>query len=139
MLLTIDSNVVISAYKRNEEFSEDCLTLLKQVPENFKLIEPAIALTEIGRALGRQFGHDKSKRIVTDLCNMALIVDCDAQFCMNAGAKALDYGIYSADALYVETAIQYGTKLVSLDEEDFLSKLRRKNFDAQHIKELRLW
>jgi len=136
MLLTIDSNVVISAYKRDEEFSEDCLTILKQVPENFKLIEPAIALTEIGRALGRHFGPDESKRIVTDLCDMALIVDCGARFCMNAGEKALEYDIYSADALYVETATQYGTKLVTLDDADFLSKLKIRKFDALHVKEL---
>ena len=56
---------------------------------------------------------------------------------MPAGKIAVEYGIYSADALYLTTAIQYNTTLISLDEKDFIERILKTapKSAAYHVRE----
>ncbi|MFH2111172.1 MAG: hypothetical protein ABIJ47_07945 [Candidatus Bathyarchaeota archaeon] len=51
--LTLDSSVFISQIQRNETYSHECGALLSRVGSGFFLIEPAIVLTMVGNAVGR--------------------------------------------------------------------------------------
>lgn len=128
MFLTLDSNVFVSAYKKNEEFSSACLKLIERIPDEFNLIEPSIVLTEVYRAVGAYFGAEEGKKRANDVRNMSyLLIHCGASFCFDAGAIALKFDIYSADSLYLQTILKYKTVLVTLDEEEFLKKVKKKD------------
>ncbi|MDI6655842.1 MAG: type II toxin-antitoxin system VapC family toxin [Candidatus Hydrothermarchaeota archaeon] len=138
MFLTLDSNIFISAYKGNEEFSSACIELIARIPNEFNLIEPSIVLTEIYRAIGAYFGADEGRKRANDVRNMSyLLVDCGTSFCLDAGATAVKFDTYSADSLYLQTMLRYKTVLVTLDEEEFLKKVKKKDskLKAYHVKD----
>ena len=41
-ILTLDSNIIISALKQDESYSEKCAEILGQIPDAFILTEPSI-------------------------------------------------------------------------------------------------
>lgn len=51
--LTLDSNVFISKIKGDERYSDKCGALIARVGVDFFLVEPAVVLTEVGNAVGR--------------------------------------------------------------------------------------
>jgi len=137
VLLTLDSNVFVCAYKGNEEYSQVCLDLIKRIPDEFTLVEPAIVITETYRAIGKYFGDNEGKMRAENVKNMShTIVSCDTLFCMKAGKTAIEYGVYSADSLYLQAMLTYITTLISLDDE-FLRKVKEKDAKASvcHIKD----
>mgnify|MGYP001048089642 CR=1 FL=1 len=51
--ITLDSNIFISKIKGDETYSDECGGLIARVGADFFLVEPAIVLTEVGNAVGR--------------------------------------------------------------------------------------
>lgn len=49
--------------------------------------------------------------------------------CERVGKTALKYRVYSADAFYLQTSIDFKTVLISLDEEDFIDRIKAKDAD----------
>lgn len=51
--ITLDSNIFISKIKGDETYSNECGALITRVGADFFLVEPAMVLTEVGNAVGR--------------------------------------------------------------------------------------
>jgi len=64
-------------------------------------------------------------------------MECDINLCKAAYTLCQEYGVYSIDALYLKMAIDMNTILVSLDDKDFIDKVKRKKppIEAYHPSE----
>ncbi len=61
---------------------------------------------------------------------------CNDHFCTSAGYTGALYGTYAMDSLYLETALKHNAILVSLDEEDFLLRIKeRVGIETYHPKD----
>lgn len=137
--ITLDSNVFISQIKGDEEYSDECEALIRRVGVDFFLVEPALVLTEVGNAVGRNINLNSAKEQVKALSRMvSILVPCDQAFCVRAGLTGVEYNVYSADSLYLQVAINFNSTLVSLDEEDFVDRIKTKkpSVEVYHIKDL---
>ena len=52
--LTLDSNVMIAALKKDETQSDSCAALLRKVPHQFLLSEPSIVYEEVCGKIARK-------------------------------------------------------------------------------------
>lgn len=136
--LTIDSNVFISAIKGNEEYSEKCRKIISGIGIDFLLYQPTISITEIYNSVGKVKGKEAAevalknyKRMVFYFESYFLEIDCE-----RVGRTALDYEVYSSDAFFLQTSIDYKTTLISLDEKDFVEKIKKKDkdFNVFHVR-----
>jgi len=135
--ITLDSNIFISKIKGDETYSSECGGLIARVGADFFLVEPAIVLTEVGNAVGRNIGLKAAEDEVNTLLRMvSALIPCDEGFCVKAGLTGAQYDVYSADSLYLQVAINFGSVLVSLDEEEFIHKVKAKKppIEIHHIK-----
>jgi len=135
--LTLDSNVFISQIKGDETYSRECGVLISRVGSDFFLVEPAIVLAEVGNAVGRNVDLKTAEDEVDGLLRMvSLIIPCDRELCAKADLTGAEYEVYSADSLYLQTAMDLGSLLISLDEE-FLNKIKVKEppIEVYHIKD----
>lgn len=135
--LTLDSNVFISQIKGDEAYSRECGVLISRVGSDFFLVEPAIVLAEVGNAVGRNVDLKTAVDEVDWLLKlMSTIIPCDGNLCVKAGLTGAEYDVYSADSLYLQTSLDFGSLLVSLDEE-FLDKVKFKGppIEVYHVKD----
>jgi predicted nucleic acid-binding protein len=133
-VLTIDSNVFIASLKGDEPYRKKCLQLIGMIPDKFVLCEPSIVYEEVCGTIARRIGISEAREFSKQLDRMIsteLLFLCDRDFCLSSYPLCLEYGIYSIDALYLNTAIASGSILVSLDDEEFVSKVRRKKGDVE--------
>jgi len=127
-LLTLDSNVFISETKGNEKYSQVCSNIISRVGSDFLLVEPTVLLAEIGNAIGRNVGMKFGAIRVIEVEDMvSWFTECDKDFCKKGGLTGAQYGVYSTDSLYLQTALDSYSTLVSLDEDDFVLRLKDKN------------
>jgi|GEM_PF-351165 len=127
--VTLDSNVLISAVKKNEEYSKECSEILSYVGTSFILYQPTVCITELYNGIGRTKGESAAKKALKDFYKMVYHLEdygSRAQ-CERVGKTALKYRIYSADAFYLQTSLDFKTMLVSLDEEDFIDRIKAKD------------
>ncbi len=127
--VTLDSNVLISAVKGNEKYSEDCREIIANVGTSFVLYQPTVCITELYNGIGRTKGEPTAKKAMKDFYKMVYHLEdygSRAQ-CERVGKTALKYRVYSADAFYLQTSLDFKTMLVSLDEEDFIDRIKAKN------------
>ena len=82
------------------------IRIFSSIGSDFFLVEPSIILAEIGNAVGRNVN-------------------------IKSGIIGAQYGIYSTDSLYFQTALDSFSILVSLDDEDFIKKLKDKNLPIE--------
>ena len=110
--ICIDANVFIASTKGNETYSSDCRRVIEAVGNGeFYLIEPTICLVSIWEI-------------------------CDDHFCTSAGYTGALYGIYSLDSIYLETALRHNAVFVTLDDLDFLSRIKeRVGIEVYHPKD----
>ena len=137
--ICIDANVFIASTKGNEQYSSDCRHVIEAVSDGeFYLIEPAICLTEVIRNISKFVGMEEGKRAENNLRGMVSIWEiCDDHFCNNAGYTGAVYGTYAMDSLYLETALKHHAVLVSLDEKDFLLRIKdRVGIEIYHPRDL---
>ncbi len=131
-LLTLDSNIFISETKGNEEYSDKCSDIISHVSSDFLLVEPTILLAEVGNAVGRNISIKAGAKRVTEVETIvSSFITCDREFCKKAGITGAQYGIYSTDSLYLQTALDSYSILVSLDEDEFILKLKDKNLPIE--------
>jgi len=127
-LLTLDSNIFISETKGNEEYSDKCSDIISRVGSDFLLVEPTVLLAEIGNAVGRNISIKSGANRVIEVENIvSWFTTCDKEFCKKAGITGAQHGIYSTDSLYLQTALDSYSFLVSLDYDEFILKLKDKN------------
>ena len=126
-LLTLDSNVLIAALKTDEPQSEKCASILNQVPSQFVLAEPSIIYQEVCGTLARKVGLDEAN-IANEYLDLMIppkrLTICDRNLCMSAFSLCSKYKVYAIDALYLQVALTNDAILVSLDEKDFIDKLK---------------
>lgn len=118
--ICIDANVFIASTKGNEQYSSNCRHVIEAVYDGeFYLIEPAICLTEVIRNISKFVGMEEGKMAENNLRGMVSI-----------------YGTYAMDSLYLETALKHHAVLVSLDEKDFLLRIKdRVGIEIYHPRE----
>ena len=136
--ITLDSNIFISKIKGDEAYSNECGRLIARVGTDFFLVEPATVLTEVGNAVGRNVNLKAAKEEVDMLSRMvSVLMPCDKAFCVKAGLTGAEYDVYSADSFYLQAAINFGSVLVSLDEEEFVDKIKAKKppIEVYHVKD----
>ena len=137
-LLTLDSNVFVATAKADEKYRKDCLDLLKLIPDQFILSEPSIVYQEVCGIIARRVGRAEAKEFSEKLDKLVppeLLFVCDRTFCLNSYPLCSEYGIYSIDSLYLSTALGSGSIVVSLDDEDFVDKIRknRHRVEVYHV------
>jgi predicted nucleic acid-binding protein len=142
-ILTLDSNIFIAALKRDEKYSNDCANLLRKAVEYFILVEPSIVYQEVCGVLARKIGIEASRKAGIFLDTILyddLIINCDKRFCKEAYTLCYEYKIYPIDALYLKTALDFNSILISLDEENFIRKIKIKNpsIKAYHVSEFKI-
>ncbi len=136
--ICIDANVFIASTKGNEPYSSDCKRVIQVVADGeFYLIEPTICLTEVIRNITKYLGMEAGKTQENNLRRMVSIWEmCDDYFCTSAGYTGALYGTYATDSLYLETALKHHAVLVSLDENDFLLRIKgRVGIETYHPKD----
>lgn len=129
-LLTLDANVFVAALKADEEHSEACASILRKLPGRFVLVEPSIVYQEVCGTLARLAGLDiarSAERFLDSVLHPGLVYECDTSFCKAAYSLCREYGIYAIDALYLKAALDARAILVSLDERDFIQRVKRRN------------
>ncbi|MCJ7574417.1 type II toxin-antitoxin system VapC family toxin [Candidatus Bathyarchaeota archaeon] len=138
--LTLDANVFVAALKADEPYSERCSEILSRVPGGFALVEPSIVYVEVLGALARRVGlglADKAKAELERMVNPLLTIACNREFCLKAYALCHEYDVYAVDSLYLETALEAESTLVSLDGEDFVDRVRLRSppIEVLHVSE----
>jgi len=133
-LLTLDANVLIAAARQNERTSEKCAEILSKIPELFVLTEPSIIYQEVCGTLARKTGLEEANvaRKYLDLIIQPKMLNvCDRNLCVSAFNLCSEYKIYAIDAVYLQVALANSAVLVSLDEEDFIDKLKDKDLPIE--------
>lgn len=139
-ILTLDSNVFIGAAKADEKYRRECLDIIAMIPERFLLSEPSIVYQEVCGTIARRVGSSEAANfaaILDKLVPQELLFVCDKSFCLSYFGLCSEYGIYAVDALYLGTALSSGAVLVSLDDEDFISRMEknRHRVEAYHVRD----
>lgn len=138
--LTLDSNVLIAALKKNEPHSEKCSEILLKVPDKFILSEPSIVYQEVCGTLARRIGVEvarKARKQLDLIIHPKFLTNCNRAFCISAYPLCSKYNIYAIDAAYLKVALDNNAILVSLDKEDFIDKLTSKKLkiETYHVSE----
>jgi len=138
--LTLDANVFVAALKADEPYGDECSEILGRVPGGFALVEPSIVYVEVLGALARRVGlglADKAKAELERMVNPLLTIACNREFCLKAYALCHEYDVYAVDSLYLETALEAESTLVSLDGEDFVDRVRLRSppIEVLHVSE----
>ncbi len=136
--ICIDANVFIASTKGNETYSSDCRRVIQAVAgDEFYLIEPTICLTEVIRNITKYLGMEAGKSQENNLRRMVSIWEiCYDHFCISAGYTGALYGTYSLDSIYLETALRHNAVFVTLDDLDFLSRIKeRVGIEVYHPKD----
>ncbi len=128
-ILTLDSNVMIAALKKDEPQSDSCAALLRKVPDQFLLSEPSIIYEEVCGTLARKVDRetaDEARNQLDRMINPNRLAQCDKTFCVSAYPLCPQYDLYAIDALYLKTALNHSAILVSLDKSDFIDRVNSK-------------
>ncbi len=137
--VTLDSNVLISAIKENEQYSKKCKELLSLVGTSFLLYQPTVIITELYNGIGRTKGEIAAKKALKDFYNMVYHLEDygSRNQCERVGKTALKYRVYSTDAFYLQTSIDFKTMLISLDKKDFIDMIKGKDakYNVWHVQD----
>jgi predicted nucleic acid-binding protein len=134
LLLTLDANILVAALKTDEHYSEKCKNILSKVPDQFVLAEPSIIYQEVCGTLARKTNLDvanKARKQLDLIIHPKLLTNCDRNLCASAFTLCSEYGVYAIDALYLQVALNNRAILVSLDQEDFIDKLKNKRITIE--------
>jgi len=139
-ILTLDANVFIAALKADEKYSKECADILRKLPGKFVLAEPSIVYQEVCGTLARRAGMDvahRAEKFLDSILHPKLVFECNRSFCRAAYPLCYKYDIYSVDALYLKVALDLGAILVSLDGQDFIDRVKRRNppIEVYHVSE----
>ena len=137
-ILTLDSNVFIAALKKDESYSKECFDILSRVPDDFVLSEPSIVYQEVCGTLARRVGLEtaaEARKQLDLIIHPGLLANCSRPFCISAFALCHEYGVYAIDGMYLKVALDDHAALLSLDREDFITRVNRKkpSIEAYHV------
>lgn len=120
-MLTLDSSVIITALREQEENHEECLRLLEKIKNaEYIAIEPYTVLVEVVAAIKRRTGSEQlAERVKIDLQGIGSIhfLDLESDRANEASEIAKKSGMRGMDAVVVQIAKEFNATLVSLDKE----------------------
>lgn len=118
---TVDASVFLNAFHSREIGHEASRAFLARLHEDGSpIIAPVLVLPEVAGAIAR--GHRSTKiarRFAASLAQLPnlVLVPLDAKLATRAAEAAARYRLRGSDAVYVAVAEQFGSTLVTLDQE----------------------
>jgi len=121
LAVTLDSSVILAALRNQEEKHEQCRWLLEAVEEaQIIAIQPYSVLSEVTNAIKRRTSSQRlAERIkqVLQSINTMNFVEPEARRTEMVSDIAMRTDMGIMDAVVVQIAFEFGTTLISLDEE----------------------
>ena len=119
--LTVDSSVIVSSLLENEPRHKEALKIWNSVlsGKNVAII-PYSVFVEVVAAVRRRTGSEELAREVgKELLEIETLffVDLDGKSARDAAELAVKTGVRGMDALVLQVAQDFGTELMSFDEE----------------------
>lgn len=119
--LTIDSSVIISSLLKTESRHEEALKIWESLLQGQAFaIMPYTILVEVVAAVRRRTGSEELalavKRELLSIKNISFVILNDKS-ASEAAKIASKTGLRGMDAIVVQVAKEYGTELVTFDEE----------------------
>jgi len=118
---TLDASVVMNAFNPAEAGHAISLQLQTVIQSRaIPVIVPTLLLTEVAATIGRVLGDTPAARsFVIRLSQLPYIrfASLTRPLALTAANLAAEYRLRGADAVYVAVARQFGTTLVTLDEQ----------------------
>ena len=119
--ITIDTSVIITSLRKEEEKHEVCKRLLEKVKDGeFIALEPYTILVETTAAIRRRTGSEElAKRIKRglELMDSIIFFDMDRIRANDAAGISAKIGVRGMDAVVVQTARENKCALRTLDGE----------------------
>lgn len=119
--LTVDSSVIISSLLKNEPRHKEALEIWEAIltGKSFAIM-PFSILVEVVAAIKRRTGSEELaveiKKELISTYNIAFVI-LDDKAAMEAADIAAKTGLRGMDALVVQVAKEFGSDLISFDEE----------------------
>jgi len=118
---TLDASVVMNAFNPAETGHAISLQLQTAIQaQSIQVIVPTLLLTEVAATIGRVLGDaPRARDFAVRLSRLPYLrfVSLTRPLALEAANLAADYRLRGADAVYVAVARQFGTALVTLDEQ----------------------
>jgi predicted nucleic acid-binding protein len=122
--LTLDSSVIIASLLKNEPRHREALNIWSTILSgNNVAIMPYSVLVEVVAAIKRRTGSESlAMEVKQELLNIETIsfVILDDKSAVEAADLAAKTGVRGMDALLIQVAKEFGTELISFDEEMML-------------------
>lgn len=118
---TLDASVVMNAFNPAEAGHAISLQLQTAIQaQSIQVIVPTLLLTEVAATIGRVLGDaPRARDFALRLSRLPYLrfVSLTRPLALEAANLAADYRLRGADAVYVAVARQFGTSLITLDEQ----------------------
>ncbi len=118
---TLDASVVMNAFNPAEAGHAISLQLQTAIQaQSIQVIVPTLLLTEVAATIGRVLGDaPRARDFAVRLSRLPYLrfVSLTRPLALEAANLAADFRLRGADAVYVAVARQFGTALVTLDEQ----------------------
>jgi predicted nucleic acid-binding protein len=122
--LRLDSSVIIASLLKNEPRHREALNIWSTILSgNNVAIMPYSVLVEVVAAIKRRTGSESlAMEVKQELLNIETIsfVILDDKSAVEAADLAAKTGVRGMDALLIQVAKEFGTELISFDEEMML-------------------
>ena len=122
--LTIDSSVIIASLLKKEPRHKEALEIWNAVLSGRNVaVMPYSVLVEVVAAIKRRTGSESlAMQVKQELLNIEAIsfVILDDKSAVEAADLAAKTGVRGMDALLIQVTKEFGTKLISFDEEMML-------------------
>jgi len=119
--LTIDSSVIIASLLKKEPRHKEALEIWNAVLSGRNVaVMPYSVLVEVVAAIKRRTGSESlAMQVKQELLNIEAIsfVILDDKSAVEAADLAAETGVSGMDALLIQVAKEFGTELISFDEE----------------------
>jgi predicted nucleic acid-binding protein len=117
--LTLDSSVIIAAFRKQEGKHSECRSLVERVKDGeFMALEPYTVLVEVVAAVRRRTGDsDLASRVRNDLQDIETLnfLELTSIRARLASEIAEEIGVRGMDAIVIQVAREFNIPLISLD------------------------
>jgi len=130
MLITLDSSVIVAAFRVQEPFHAECLRIFEDLINlQHSAIEPYTTLVEVAAAVRRRTGSEslatEMRNHLTSTANIQF-VELDAARSNHASDIAIATSLRGMDAVVVQIATEFQTILITLDD-DIITRVSQSN------------
>ena len=120
-IFTVDASVFLNAFNPYEAGHAESSSFLGYLQEQaIPIIVPSLVLPEVSAAIGRGSGNaELARQFASKLERLPhlVLVPLDAVLARQAVDVAATYRLRGSDAVYIATALRFGSMLATLDRE----------------------